>query len=130
MKPIRSKSLQNYWQEIVFILSIGLVLFEVARFNLTQKSMDNWDLALVSLILPLLVGLVFQLYSYNRNLSKLLSIFLTTGSIVMVTMAINFIATTNSPFPEAFSMLIFGVFLCNAGVTMTRKNRIAFVNKE
>lgn len=117
------KSFLKYWQEIVFIISIITLLFEITRFNLTQNSIDNWDLMLLSLILPLFICLIGQLYWNNKTLSTFLSVFLTIGSLIVVIMAIYFIGTTSLKLPEAVSMLIFGVFLSYTAITMTRKQK-------
>ncbi|WP_430811654.1 MULTISPECIES: hypothetical protein [unclassified Carboxylicivirga] len=123
MKTKAQKTLLRYWQEIVFIISIGLILFEIAKFNLIQNSIDVWDIALLSFILPLFVCLIGQLYWKNRTLSIVLSVILSLGSFVLILMAIYFIGTTSSELLQAISMLIFGVFLLFTGLTMTRKNR-------
>ncbi|MEL0653311.1 hypothetical protein V6246_17960 [Algibacter sp. TI.3.09] len=120
---IIKKSLLKYWQEIVFIISIGLLLFEITKFNLTQNSIDSWDIVLLSLIFPLFVCLIGQFYWNNKTLSTALSVLLTIGSFIVVLMALYFIGTTNSKFLQAISMLIFGIFLLFTAFTMTRKNR-------
>ena len=116
-------SLTNNWQEIVFIISIGLILFEITKFNLTQNSIDNWDLTLLSLISPIFVCLIGQFYWKNRTLSTTLSVLLSIGSFIVVLMALYYTGTTNSKLAQAMLMLIFGVFLLFTAITMTRKNR-------
>ncbi|WP_430816596.1 hypothetical protein [Carboxylicivirga sp. RSCT41] len=123
MKTKALKTLLKYWQEIIFIVSIGLLLFEVTKFNLIKNSIDGWDIALLSFILPLFVCLIGQFYWNNKALSIILSVILSIGSFVLILMAIYFIGTTNSKLLQAISMLIFGVFLLFTGLTMTRKNR-------
>ncbi len=120
---IRALTTLKYWQEIVFIISIGLILFEVTRFNLIQNSVDGWDIALLSFALPLFVCLIGQFYWNSKTLSTILSVILSIGSFVFILMAIYFIGTTNSKLLQAISMLVFGVFLLFTGLTMTRKNR-------
>lgn len=128
MKTIELKSLLKYWQEIAFMVSIGLLLFEITRFNLTQNSIDGWDIALFSFFLPLFVCLIGQFYWNNKPLSKVLSLILSIGSFVLILMAFYFIGTTNSKLLQAILMLAFGIFLLFAGLTMTRKNRIISEN--
>ncbi|MBS2214054.1 hypothetical protein KEM09_21795, partial [Carboxylicivirga mesophila] len=72
MKTKALKTLLKYWQEIIFIVSIGLLLFEVTRYNLIQNSIDGWDIALLSFILPLFVCLIGQFYWNNKTLSIIL----------------------------------------------------------
>tara|TARA_R100001369_G_scaffold13583_1_gene27961 strand:+ start:202 stop:597 length:396 start_codon:yes stop_codon:yes gene_type:complete len=115
------KSLSKYWQEIVFIISIGIILFEITKFNLTQNSIDIWDLTLLSLILPLFVCLIGQLYWNNKTLSTFLSVLLIIGSLIVVFMAIYFVGTTSSELSQPISMLIFGIFLLFTAITMTGK---------
>src|SRR5690554_5214185 len=116
MKTKAQKTLLRYWQEIVFIYSIGLLLFEIAKFNLIQNSIDGWDIALLSFILPLFVCLIGQLYWKNKTLSIVLSVILSLGSFVLILMALYFIGTTSSQLFQAISMLTFGVFLLFAGL--------------
>jgi len=123
MKTTTQKRLLKYWQEIAFITSIGVLLFEITKFNLFQNSIDGWDLALISIILPLFVCLIGQLYWKNKTLSIVLSVILSIGSFILILMSFYFIGTTSSKLLQAISMLIFGIFLLFAGLTMTRKNR-------
>ncbi|TYA84247.1 hypothetical protein [Seonamhaeicola marinus] len=108
------------WQEILFIISIGSLLFKVTKFNLTQRAIDGWDLALILLISPLLICLVGQLYWRNKTLSKVLSITLSIGAIIVILMGIYFVTTTTSNFGEAFLMLAFGATSLFAAMTMYR----------
>lgn len=121
------KSVLKNWQEFVFLISISTLLFEITRFNLSQNTIDNWDLALLSLIIPLFICLIRQLYWNNKLLSTFLTYFLTTASIIFVVMAIYFIGTTKSRFAEAHSMLIFGVFLIFTSITMRRKQKFHLI---
>jgi peptidoglycan/LPS O-acetylase OafA/YrhL len=123
MKTRSLKSLLKYWQEIVFIISIGILLFEIAKFNLVQNSIDVLDIALLSLILPLFICLIGQLYWNNKTLSIVLSAILSIASFILILMAFYFMATTSSKLLQAFTMLILGIFLLFAGLTMPGKNR-------
>ena len=120
MKNKTLKLVDKKWQHLVFIISIGLVLFNVTKFNLTQNSMDNWDFALLSLMLPVFIGLIAQLYWNNKSLTKVLFTVLSIGSALVVLMALYFVGTTNSKFPEAIAMLIIGLFLLFTSITVMR----------
>jgi hypothetical protein len=121
MKTWFQKSLLTYWQEIVFIVSIGILLFEITKFCLNQHTIDGWDIALLSFSLPLFTGLIIQLFWFNRTLSIVLSVLLSIGSFVFILMAFYFLGTTSSQLIQAISMLMLGIFLLFAGLTMTRK---------
>ena len=113
----------KHWQEIVFIISIGLILFEIINFNLSQNSIDSWDIALLSFIFPLFVGLIGQLFWKNKTLSTALAMLLSIGSLIVILMACYFIGTTSSQHVQAILMLVVGIFLLFTAITMTRKNR-------
>ena len=123
MKTRLLNSFLKYWQEIVFIVLIGLLLFEITRFYLTQNSIDGWDIALLSFTLPLFICLIGQLFWNNRTLSIVLSVLLSVGSFAVILMAFYFIGTTSSKLIQAITMLILGVFLLFSALTMTRKSR-------
>lgn len=111
------------WQEIIFTISIGVLLIEITRNNMVQNTIDGWDIALLFLIVPLLICLIGQFYWNNKTLSIILSVILSIGSFIFILMALYYLSTTNSKLFSALSMLIFGLFLFIAGLTMTRKNK-------
>jgi uncharacterized membrane protein YfcA len=119
------QSFLKYWQEIVFIISIGILLFEITRFNLTQHSIDGWDFAILFLIVPLFICLIGQLYWNNKTLSIFLSFLLLMGSLIVVFMSIYFIGTTSSELPQAISMLIFGILFFYTAITMRLKTKMS-----
>lgn len=123
------RSLLLFWQEMLFILSIGLLLAEISRFYWIGNSIDAWDLVLLSFVLPLLVSLVGQLFWHNKGLAVFLSVVLAVSSFVIILMAIYFVATTSTSLSQAIFMLIFGLILLSAALTMTSKNRHFTVNK-
>ena len=101
-----------------------MVLFEITKFSLNQNSIDTWDIVLISLIVPLFIGLIGQLYWKNKTLSNALSILLSIGSSIVVLMAIYFIATTSSKLGQGISMFIYGMFLVFTALTMWKKTEL------
>ncbi len=84
---VLKKSIFKYWQEIVFIISIGILIFEITKFNLTQNSIDSLDIALLSIVFPLFSCLIGQFYWNNKTLSTALSVLLSIGSFLVILMA-------------------------------------------
>ena len=117
------KQLKRNWQEIVFILAVGALLAEMTGYYLAHGSLDGWDIALFTFTLPIFICLIGQIWWHNRRVSIALSAILSAGSLIFILMAGYFIATTSSELPEAFSMLILGIFLLFSGVTMKRTTK-------
>lgn len=117
------KSILNFWQEIIFIISIGIVLFNILQFNRTQNEFDAWDLLLLSITIPLFISLIGQLFWNNKILSTYLSILLIIASLIVVFMGVYYVGTTTSELLQAVTMLIIGIFLLLTAITMKRKQK-------
>jgi hypothetical protein len=117
------KSVLKFWQEIVFAVSIGLLLIEITGSVMFRQTMDGWDILLVSFMFPLFICLIGQFFQKNETLAVYLSVLLGISSFVFILMALYFIATTGTKTVEAVTMLIFGIFLLVAAITMSFKKK-------
>jgi hypothetical protein len=115
------KSALKFWQEIVFVVSIGLLLIEITKWVMLSQTMDGWDIFLVCSMLPLLVCLIGQLFWKNKALAIVLSCLLVLSSVIFILMSLYFIGTTSTKMIQAIAMFILGLFLLFAAVTMSRK---------
>lgn len=120
---ILNKKLLLFWQEIVFILSTGVLLFEITKFGLNQNVFDIWDKAILNFVLLVFVTLLTQLYFNNKIVSTILSALLSLSSITVIFMALYSIGTSNSKLTQAIVMFFTGIFLLFTAITMATKNR-------
>jgi hypothetical protein len=115
------KSTLTYWQEIVFTVSIGLLLLEITRSVMLQQTMDEWDIFLCLFFLPLFICLIGQFFWKNEVLGIILSILLGLSSVIFILMSLYFFSTTSTKMIQAVTMFIFGIFLLFASFTMPKK---------
>ena len=118
------KSVLKFWQEIVFVVSIGLLLIEITKSVMLRQTMDRWDIFLVCFMLPLFICLIGQFFWKKKALAVCLSVLLGLSSFVFILMALYFIGTTSASanIVRAITMLILGIFLLVAAITMPKKN--------
>ena len=128
MKIKSLNSALKFWQEIIFVVSIGVLLIEITKSVMLRQTMDGWDIFLVCFILPLFICLIGQFFWKNEALAILLSVLLGSSSVIFIMMALYFLGTTSTKIIQAVAMLILGVFLFIAAVTMPKKNKYAPVN--
>jgi uncharacterized membrane protein YfcA len=122
MRNIKINAVLKFWQEIVFILFIGLLLYEITEYALLGQTIDRWDVFLICLLIPLFISLIGQFFWKKRTLANALSFLLGFGSIVFIFMALYSLALTSTKITQAISMLILGIFLFFAAITMPNKS--------
>jgi len=111
----------KFWQEIVFVVSIGLLLIEVSKWVMRSQAMDGWDIFLVIWILPLFICLIGQFFWKNHALAITLSVLLGLSSVIVIFMALYGIFNSPSYRTESIAMLIIGVVYVIAAFKMPAK---------
>jgi len=124
MKTNSLKSVLTYWQEIVFVGSIGLLLFAMTKSVILRQTMDAWDIFLVCFFVPLLICLIGQFFWKSEALAICLSVLLGLSSFVVILMALYGISTTSIKLImiQSITMLILGIIGIIAAITMPRKS--------
>ncbi|MDH6341762.1 uncharacterized membrane protein YjjP (DUF1212 family) [Parabacteroides sp. PFB2-12] len=119
------KSVLKFWQEIIFIISIGLGLTVFAKAVLQGYNVDGWDIFLVCFFVPLLSCLIGQFFWKNRRLASILSAFLGVSSFVIILMALYGINTTSIDviMKQSIIMLIGGIVGVIAAITMNTSGK-------
>ena len=124
MKSISFKSVLKFWQEIVFVVSIGLLLIEITKAVIRGHTMDGADIFLVCWFVPLLICLIGQFFWKSEGLAICLSVLLGISSFVVILMALYGISTTSIKLImiQSITMLILGIIGIFAAITMPNKN--------
>ena len=115
------KSALKFWQEIVFGVSIGLLLIEITKWVMRSQTMDNVEIFLVCWMLPLFICLVGQFFWKNKTLAVTLSVLLGLSSVIVIFMALYGIFNSPSYRTGCIVMLIIGVVLVIAAFKMPAK---------
>ena len=115
------KSILKYWQEIVLVVPIGLLLIEITNRVIRSQTMDGADIFMVIWFLPLLVCLVGQFFWKNEALAVTLSVLLGLSSVIVILMALWGINNSPSYRTESIIMLVIGLVGVIAVITMPRK---------
>lgn len=115
------KSVLNFWQEIAFVVSIGLLLTEIVQRGIRSQSMDKWDIFLVCWMLPLSICLIGQFFWRKKILATILSVPLGLSSVITIFMGLYGIFNSPSYRTESIVMLIIGVILVVAAFQMSFK---------
>ena len=115
------KSALKYWQEIVLVVPIVLLLIEASTWIMRSQTWDGSAIFMVIWFLPLLVCLVGQFFWKNEVLAVTLSILLGISSVIVILMALWGIFNSPSYRMECIAMLVIGVVLVIAVITMPRK---------
>jgi len=121
---MKNKSLISalkFWQEIVFVISIGLLFIEITKWVMRSQTMDGADIFMVIWFLPLLVCLVGQFFWKNEAVAVTLSVLLGLSSVIVIILAFVGIFYSPSYNTQHFPMLILGVVCIIAAFTMPRK---------
>ena len=121
MKNQSLKTALTFWQEIVFSVSIGLLLIEITKWVMISQTMDVWDILPVCFLLPLFICLIGQFFWKNETLSLTLSILLGISSVIVIFMALYGLRNSLSYRTESFVMLVIGLVCVIASITMSRK---------
>ena len=122
------KVLKLYWQEIVFVVPIGLLLFSITKSVMLRQTMDQWDIFLVCFFVPLLICLIGQFFWKNQTLALILMPILVITCLVVILMALYGISTTSIKLimTQSIIMLIVGIIGIVAAVTMPINKRADF----
>ena len=113
------KSMLKFWQEIAFIISLGILLIDMsARFSVVFQQL--FSIICFCSFLVLLICLIGQFFWKNVALSCVLSIILGLSSFVFIFMCLSFLYTSPKII-TGVAMLVFGVFLVIAAITMPIK---------
>ena len=121
MKNKSLKSVLKFWQEIVFVVSIGLLFIEITTWTMRSQTMDGADIFLVFLFVPLLICLIGQFFWKNKVLAVALSALLGLSSVIVIFMALYGISNSPSYRAESIAMLFLGLVSIIAAITMSRK---------
>ena len=123
MKNKSLKSVLKYWQEIVFIVPIGLLLIEIIKWIMRSQTMGGAEILLAFWFLPLLVCLVGQFFWKNEGLALTLSVLLGLTSVIIILMGLWGIKNNDIPLYRTQSIIMFviGVVWVIAVITMPRK---------
>jgi len=118
----KSLSALKFWQEIVLIVPIVLLLSEITknRVILTQ-TIDGADIFMVIWFLPLLVCLVGQFFWKNEALAVTLSVLLGISAVIVILMGLWGIKNSPSFRTESILTFVIGVVSVIAVITMSRK---------
>jgi FtsH-binding integral membrane protein len=115
------KSALKFWQEIVYVIPIGLLLIEVTKWVLRSQALDGADIFLFIWFLPLFVCLIGQFFWENEALAATLSVLLGLSSGVGILMALYGIFNSPSYRTESIAMLIIGIVCVFAACKMFSK---------
>ena len=115
------KIVLKFWQEIVFVVPIGVLLIEITKYVMRSQTMDGADIFMVIWFLPLLVCLVGQFFWKSEALAVTLSVLLGLSSVVVIFMALYGIFNSPSYRTGCIIMFIIGVVSVIAAFTMSRK---------
>ena len=121
MKIQSLKSVLRFWQEIVFVVPIVLLLIEITKWVMRSQTMDGWDIFLVCFMLPLLICIIGQCFWKNQTLAIILSVLLGLSCVTVNFMALYSIFNSPSYRTESIAMLIIGVVLVIAAFKMPAK---------
>ena len=121
MKTKLLKSALKFWQEIVLIIPIGILLIGMTKYVMRSQTMDGADIFMVIWFLPLLVCLVGQFFWKNEALAVILSVLLGLSSVIVILMALWGISNSPSYRTESIIMFVIGVVSVIAVITMPRK---------
>ena len=115
------KSVVKFWQEIVFTVSIGLLLIVLTKWVYNSNTMDRWDIFLASFLLPLFICLIGQFFWKNGSLAVILAFLLGLSSIVFIFMSVYYMSTTSTEMVQAIIMFVMGFLYLGASFTMPIK---------
>ena len=115
------KSMLKFWQEIVLIATIGLLLIEIAKWVTRSQAMGGAEILLVVWFLPLFICLIGQFFLQNKTLAITLSALLGLSSVIVILMALWGISNSSSYRTESVAMLLIGLVSVIAVITMPLK---------
>ena len=121
MHSITLKSALKFWHELVFVIPIGGILIENARWVILSKTLDRWDIFVLSALSFLLVFIIGQFFWKHKTLAVILAVLLGISSVLVVFMALYGIFNSPSFRTESMAMLIIGVILISATFKMASK---------
>lgn len=111
----------KFWQEIVFVVAIGLLFAEMTKWVIQSQTIDGWDIFLICSLFPLFIFLIGQFFWKNKTVAIWLSVLLGLSSVITILMALWGFVNSPSYRIESMVMLVIGGFLLFSAITMTRK---------
>ena len=115
------KSVPKFWQEIVFVVPIGLLLIEITKWVMRSQTMDGAAIFMAIWFVPLFICLIGQFFWKNEALAATLSVLLGLSSVIAILMAFYGIFNSPSYRTESIAMLIIGVVCVIAAIKMFAK---------
>lgn len=114
---------KHNWQELSFILSICVLLVPFSSFLLSTSALDFWDFSLLFYTVPVLAGLVSQLFRPSLIVSVCLSILLSLASFVFLVLSIGYLADSASNAMAGVPFILWAVLLLLAAITLPFKDQ-------
>jgi uncharacterized membrane protein len=115
MKMKSLKSALKFWQEIVFIIALGILVFGITM-NISVAFKQGINIVFYCMFVFLLICLLGQFYWKNVVLSLWLAVILGFGSAYMILAALSDLAKM-TPTEEGFTYTVFALFL-SMGMTV------------
>ena len=125
MKPL--KFVLNFWQEIVFVVTIGLLLTVFIKdLIILRRAIDGTDILCLCFLIPVFLCLVGQFFWKNGTLSMCLAplLFLYSLFWIFVSFAMPRYIDYDVPNPNNYLrpvIFIGALFLIFAAITMPKK---------
>jgi|GEM_PF-2418386 len=113
------KTVLKFWQEIVFVIPLGILLIEMSTkyFVVFRQTIDIACFCFFSILLICLVG---QFFWKNKILAVILSVVLGLSSFVLILISL-YALTTSLQVVQAVAMLFLGLFLSFTAIKMFMK---------
>jgi len=119
----------RFWQELIFLFSVCLLLLEFTKTMILKNQLDNWDILFIVCIVPIACGLSFQFIEFHKKTALALAAMLIIGSLVFVAMSLYYLIHSNGNLAGAIGMLFWAMALLGTSISLPHKyNRIARFN--
>jgi hypothetical protein len=115
MKIISLKSALKFWQEIVLIIALGILVFGITM-NISVAFKQGINIVFYCFFIFLLICLMGQFYWKSVVLALWLAVILGFGSAYMILAALSDLAKM-TPVEEGFTYTVFALFL-SMGMTV------------
>jgi hypothetical protein len=115
MKMKSLKSALKFWQEIVFIIALGILVFGITM-NISKSFQNKINIVFYCVFVFLLICLIGQFYWKNVILALWLAAILGFGSAYMILAALSDLVKM-TPTEEGYTYTIFALFL-SIGMTI------------
>ena len=115
------KSVLMFWQEIVLVVPIGLLLIEVFKWVIRSQTLDGWSIFLIIWFSPLFICLIGQFYWKNEALAVTLSVLLGISSMIVIFLALLGLIYSPSYNTQHIPILILGLVSVIAVISRSLK---------